>query len=147
MAVSLVRQKLSKSRVPVRSFLSIVTVFTKNKTLSSLTLLIGCLLSCRHTSCTCLILCRRAGGRHCAFAVVCPVCDRKLDTRFSPQILSAVVDAPPTTDATVEQDICPCPFLCFYLCLFLSNCELASGSRSSFHVSARRAIASNSAAS
>ena len=45
----------------------------RTKTRSNLIRLVGELLSCRHTSCTCLILCRRAGRRHCAFAIVCPM--------------------------------------------------------------------------
>ena len=51
----------------------IVAVFVKNKTRSNLIRSVGKLLSCGHTNCTCLILCRRTGRRHCAFALVCPV--------------------------------------------------------------------------
>ena len=44
--------------------------------------------------------------------------DRKLGTRLLLLILSGVVDGPPVTDVTVEQDIFPCICLCFYLYLF-----------------------------
>ena len=49
--------------------------------------------------------------------------DRRLDPRFSFFILSAAVDSLPVTDATVEQDICPCPHhvLCLYLSLSPSH--------------------------
>ena len=51
-----------------------VTVFVDNETHSGLIRLVDKLLSCRHTSCTCLILCRRAGRRrHCTFAIIGPV--------------------------------------------------------------------------
>ena len=51
----------------------IIAVFVNNKTRSYLIRSVGELLSCGHTSCTCLILCRRAGGRHYTFAIVCPM--------------------------------------------------------------------------
>ena len=51
----------------------IIAVFVKNKTRCKLIRSVGKLRSCGHTSCACLILCRRTGGRHCAFAVVFPV--------------------------------------------------------------------------
>ena len=87
--------------------------------------------------------------------------DHKLDTCFSLLILSAVVDGPQITYVTGEQDIFPCPYLCFYLYLYLSPFNrkgklvrslvplvaLTSGSRSSSHVSARRAVTSNLVAS
>ena len=82
----------------------IVTVFVENERHCSLIRSVGKMLSCRQTSCTLLILCRRAGGRHCAFAIVCP--------------MSLSTASPPVTDVTVEQDICPCPYICFYLYLF-----------------------------
>ena len=47
----------------------IVTVFVEHQTHSSLIRLVGKLLSCRHSSCTCLILCRRAGRRHSTCAL------------------------------------------------------------------------------
>ena len=37
--------------------------------------------------------------------------DHKHEIHFLPSVLSVVVDGPPTTDATGEQDICPCPYL------------------------------------
>ena len=79
----------------------IIAVFVKNKSRSNLIRSVSKLLSCGHASCTCSILCRRTGGRHCAFAVV-----RSL------LVLSSVVVGPPTTDAMVEQGICPCPCPC-----------------------------------
>ena len=49
-----------------------IIAVVKNKTHSNLIRSVGKLLWCGHASCTCLILCRRTGGRHCAFAVVSP---------------------------------------------------------------------------
>ena len=94
-------------------YIRIVTVFVKNKTRFNLTRSVGKLLSCRNTSCTCLILCGRAGGRHCAFANFRPM---SLSTASSTLgfcffNLSAVVDGLPMTDATVEQNILPLPLL------------------------------------
>ena len=57
----------------VCGFFRIVTVLVKNEAHCSLIRLIGSLLSRRHASCTYLALCRRTGGRHCAFAIVCPM--------------------------------------------------------------------------
>ena len=51
----------------------IVAVLVKTETHCSLIRSVGKLLSFRHTSCTCLILCRRAGRRHCAFEIICPM--------------------------------------------------------------------------
>ena len=91
----------------------------RTKTRSNLIRLVGELLSCRHTSCTCLILCRRAGRRHCAFAIVCPMAHSTASSPLGFALNhSAVVDGRPTTDVSVEQGICPCPFLCFYFFLF-----------------------------
>ena len=99
----------------------------KNETRSSLIRLIGLLLSCRHTSCTCLILCRRTGGRHCAFAIVCPMflSTRSRTLGFHLSFLSAVVDDPPMTDVTVEQGICPCLCLCFSFSYVLSEGQVS----------------------
>ena len=60
----------------------IVTVFVENETHSSLIRMVGKLLSCRHASCTCLILCRRAGRRHCTFAISCPMSLSTTTTTF-----------------------------------------------------------------
>ena len=54
----------------IRGCIRIIAVFVQNKTRSNLIRSVGKLLSCGHTSCTCLILRRRTGGRQCALAVV-----------------------------------------------------------------------------
>ena len=53
--------------------IGIVTEVVENKTRSRLVRLVGKMLPCRHTSCTCLFLCWRTGKRHCAFAIICPM--------------------------------------------------------------------------
>ena len=80
--------------------IGIVTVFVENETLSDLVRLVGKMLSCRHTSCTCLVSCRRAVRRHCTFVIICPMSlfDYKHDIRFLPSVLSVVVGGPPTRD-------------------------------------------------
>ena len=83
----------------------IVDVFVKNETRSNLIRSVG----------------KLPGGGQSAVAVVCPV-------SLSPSVLSGGGDGPPTTDATVEQGICPCPCLCFnlflFLCPFRKKCKL-----------------------
>ena len=93
--------------------IGVVTVFVENETHSSLLRFVGKLLSCHHSCCTCLVLRRRTGRRHCTFSIMrpCPFRPQARHPWFLPSVLSVVVDGPPTTDATGEQDICPCPYL------------------------------------
>ena len=104
------------------SCIGIVTVFVENGTHSGLIHLVGKMLACLHTSCTCLVLCRRAGRRHCTFAIICPNVpfDHKHEIRFLPSVLLVVADGLQTTDATVEQGICPLPFFFFAFSLSFS---------------------------
>ena len=129
--------------------IGIVTVFVENETHSDLVRLVGKILSCRHTSCKRTLRIRD----HLPNVPF----DHKHDIRFLLSILSVVVDCPPTTDVTGEQGYLPLPLplalsfpfpfsfpkereACALAC---TNCALTSESRSSFHVSARRGIASN----
>ena len=91
--------------------IKIVTVFVEDETHSDLVRLVGNMHSCRQTSCTCLVLCRRAGRRHGTFAIICPMSLSTTSTTFGflPSVLSVVVDGPLMTDVTVEQDYLPLP--------------------------------------
>ena len=83
--------------------------------------LAGKMLSCRHTSCTCLMFvwANWKNTLHIPDHLHRVLFDHKHDFRFLPSILTIVVDAPSMTDVTVEQDICPCPYLVLCLCRFL----------------------------
>ena len=95
----------------VCGYMRIVAVFVKNETHCSLIRSVGKLLPCRHTSCTCLMFCGRVGGRHCAFAIVCPM---SLSTAGS------TLGFPLFNSFSRRQRSSTSPCLCFYLYLFLS---------------------------
>ena len=73
-----------------------VNVVVENKTRSNLVRLVGKMLSCRHTSGTCLVLRRRVGRRHLHIRdhLANVPFDHKHDIRFSLSVLPVAFDGP-----------------------------------------------------